>query len=121
MNLTAYASVALILISGIFYWYYHAASNRLDELHNVTTALEQTIAQDKIALDATKAAYQKQTNALTDLYVQNAKLSEDTKKLSDLLIQHDLNSLSIAKPGLIEERINNGTMHIFTTISNITK
>ena len=39
----------------------------------------------------------------------------------DIFRRHNLNQLAVAKPGLIEKRVNNGTKQVFDSIENDSK
>jgi hypothetical protein len=46
--------------------------------------------------------------------------NEEKRRLNDLFNDHDLTKLTLAKPGLIERRINSGTSDVWSVLYDLT-
>ena len=86
----------------------------------VMEALERAIANRDEAIDRFVAA-QKETNAALAALQKNQEVANaEVRKVRDVLSQHDLVKLSLAKPLLIERRINAGSARIAKLLSAAT-
>tara|TARA_B110000902_G_scaffold129157_1_gene150435 strand:+ start:429 stop:644 length:216 start_codon:yes stop_codon:yes gene_type:complete len=47
---------------------------------------------------------------------KNAQIEAEKARYMDIFKRHDLNKLAIAKPGLLETKVNKGTKNVFDTI-----
>ena len=52
---------------------------------------------------------------------KNAQIEQEMNQYLDIFRRHNLNQLAIAKPGMIEKRINDGTQQVFESIENDSK
>jgi hypothetical protein len=52
---------------------------------------------------------------------RNAEIEGEMNRYLDIFKRHNLNKLAIAKPGLIEKRVNDGTKKVFETIEEDSK
>jgi hypothetical protein len=77
------------------------------------SALEKTNVEWKEAL----VAFQK---TLKEVESNQTEANMKAKELNDVLSRHDLTALSLAKPGLIERRINSGTVDILKLFESVT-
>jgi hypothetical protein len=114
--------VVVGLVGGAIYgakYYYDSTQARISQLQENNAKLEianQTnqdtinkMAQDQVALEA---ANQQLT----------ANLQEASKYKDELIAKlqkHNLSALSLKKPGLIENRINNGTKEVFDALESL--
>lgn len=110
---------ALAVAVGGAYWHYtvvkgerDAAMAQVGALEVVTTVQRATIHDQEAAIDDWVIA-QKRMQATLDAMAQaQVKANEEARRLNDVLSKHDLHALSLAKPGLVERRINSGTARI---------
>ena len=114
------AGVLLTAVAGA-YWHYTSVKNErnaamaqvgaLNVAHKVQSAtistLERAIRQWKTQADR----FQLALDAMTEAQVE---ANSQTRRLNNVLSKHDLERLSLAKPGLIERRINRGTADILS-------
>lgn len=56
---------------------------------------------------------QRQIQQVTSLTVANQQLQSEKDEYLSIFRRHDLQRLALARPGLIEPRINNGTSEVF--------
>ena len=107
--------MGLVLVLGIAcYWLYNA--NQTLTANNI--ALEGAIAQQEEAMKVMKESYEKQGKALNQLSSRNAQIEQEMNQYMDIFRRHNLNKLAIAKPGLLETKVNRGTKNVFDTIEN---
>ena len=108
--------VAILALGGAVYWQYtnvvherNAALEQVGSLKTANAVQTATIKAQEGALISWKkqaAAFQK---SLDHMAVVQAEANSTARKLNDVLSRHDLFALSLAKPVLIEHRINAGT------------
>lgn len=118
-------AAAIILAFAGMYGYIHILKGERDtaiqQVGALTTAKavqDATISAQKEAVNQWKeqaASFQKSLQDMADV---QAKSNETARKLNDVLSRHDLHALSLGKPGLIERRINSGTIDIFRMLND---
>ena len=101
---------------GGYFLYQENASLKIENLAFQVRDQEQ---QDTIK--AQQESFAKQSKALNNLTSRNAEIEGEMTRYLDIFKRHNLNKLAIAKPGLIEKRVNDGTAKIFITIENDSK
>ena len=84
-------------------------------------ALTFAVEEQKRTIEVIKENFEKQGKALNNLTARNAEIEGEMTRYLDIFKRHNLNKLAIAKPGLIEKRVNDGTKQIFITIENDSK
>ena len=126
-QLSAALGVGLILLGGAFKLYYDKAEAEKDLLRS---ELQQAISNQAILEGEIKAQNEQ-------LEKQLAREKENLQKINDLadaaraaekevtdmrqtFARHNLNMLSIRKPGLIEKIINRGTVKVNEELADIT-
>ena len=62
--------------------------------------------------------FEKQTSALNSLTARNAEIEGEMARYLDIFRRHNLTKLALARPGLIETRVNNGTKDVFDSIES---
>lgn len=110
---------ALVAAAGLLYWHYTNVVNARDAALAQVGALQvenqvqdQTINTLEGAVDrwSEHAKMLQETNEAMAKAQREA--SAEQRRLNDVLAKHDLEYLSLRKPGLIERRINSGTADI---------
>jgi len=110
--------IAIILILGLSsYWLYN--QNQTLTANNIK--LEAAVEEQKQTINAIKESYEKQGEELSNLARKNAQIEADKDKYLSILSKHNFEKLAIAKPGLMENRFNNGTQEVIKEIENDTK
>ena len=84
-------------------------------------ALNFAVEEQKQTIVTIKENFERQGTALNNLTARNAEIEGEMTRYLDIFKRHNLNKLAIAKPGLIEKRVNDGTKQIFITIENDSK
>ena len=107
--------IAIILILGLGCWWLYSENQTLT-FNNMQ--LEVAITQQEEAMDAMRESYEKQGESLNQMMSRNAQIEAEKNRYMDIFKRHDLNKLAIAKPGLLETKVNKGTKNVFDTIEN---
>jgi len=93
--------------------YYDDTQAQIQRMATENATLNLAMQQQQASMEAMKLAAEKQlalnTELQANLQAANAGLSEIRQKLSN----HDLTRLALARPGLIQTRINKGTQDAF--------
>lgn len=108
--------IILVLGLGSFYLY---QQNQVLSANNL--ALEGAVAEQQAAMEVMKESYERQGKALNNLASRNAQIEQEMNSYLDIFRRHNLNQLAIAKPGMIEKRVNNATQQVFESIENDSK
>ena len=115
MNLM-FMGIMLVLGLATFYLY-----NQNQTLTANNLALEGAVQEQQMAMDAMRESFEKQGKALNNLASKNAQIEQEMNSYLDIFRRHNLNQLAVAKPGMIEKRINDSTMQVFESIENDSK
>jgi len=75
----------------------------------------------KETIEAQQKSFATQTSALNNMTARNAEIEGEMSRYLDIFRRHNLNKLALAKPGLIETRVNNGTKDVFDSIESDSK
>ena len=84
-------------------------------------ALNFAVEEQKQTIVTIKENFERQGKALNNLTARNAEIEGEMTRYLDIFKRHNLNKLAIAKPGLIEKRVNDGTKKVFETIEEDSK
>ena len=77
------------------------------------TALQVAAQQNEATIRNIEARMQQQIQQMTALTQSNAQLQSEKEEYLSIFRRHDLQRLALARPGLIEPRINGGTEDVF--------
>jgi len=110
--------LAIILVLGLGSWFLY---NENQTLKSNNLKLESAVEEQQAAMTAMKESFERQGLALNELSQKNAQIEQEMNGYLDIFRRHNLNMLAEAKPGLIENRINNGTTQVFESIENDSK
>ena len=108
--------IILVLGLGSFYLY-----NQNQVLSANNLALEGAVAEQQAAMEVMKESYERQGKALNNLASKTAQIEQEMNSYLDIFRRHNLNQLAVAKPGMIEKRVNNATKQVFESIENDSK
>ena len=108
--------VILVLGMGSYYLY---TQNQTLSANNL--ALEYAVEEQKATMNAIRENFEKQTAALQNMTRKNAEIEEDKERHLSILSKHNFERLATVKPGLMENRFNNGTVEVIEGIENDTK
>ena len=110
--------MGIILILGLATFYLY---NQNQTLSANNLALEGAVEEQQAAMTAMKESFEKQGKSLQQMMQKNAQIEQEMNQYLDIFRRHNLNHLAIAKPGMIEKRINDGTAQVFESIENDSK
>lgn len=109
----------VVTAAGGAYWHYTVVKSerdtalmKLGSLQIVNSVQLITIADQEKVIGEWADAQAKMQATLDALANAQVEANTTARKLNDVLSKHDLHALSLAKPGLIEPRINAGTVNI---------
>ena len=101
-------------------WYIDRLQDQISVLKGNAIALEGQIKQQNESIKAhleKQNQTQKQVNELTK---KNQEANRQVAKLKDTFAKHDLDNLALAKPALIQTRVNKGTLRVKDELVSIT-
>ena len=110
--------MGIILVMGIGSYFLY---NQYEAVKAENMALTFAVEEQKKTIEVIKENFERQGKALNNLTSRNAEIEGEMTRYLDIFKRHNLNKLAIAKPGLIEKRVNDGTAKIFITIENDSK
>ena len=110
--------IGIILVLGLG-GYYLYNQNQVLSANNL--ALEGAVKEQQAAMDTMRESFEKQGKALNQMSRKNAQIEQEMNSYLDIFRRHNLNQLAMAKPGMIEKRVNNSTKQVFESIENDSK
>ena len=126
-QISAALGVALIVAGGAFKMYYdkseaekEAMATQLQQAMDNQQRLENAIADQNEQIEKALAEQKASQERIQSLTVTNAKAMEEVNDLRGKFARHDLNMLSMAKPGLLEKMVNRGTKRVGEDLGKIT-
>jgi cobalamin biosynthesis protein CbiD len=126
-QISAALGLALLVMGGAFKLYYdksqaekEAMAVQLQQAMNNQLLLENTIKDQNAQMEAQLAREQETQVRIKELSEANTRAQEEVTDLRGKFARHDLNMLSMAKPGLLEKMVNRGTARVFQDLKNIT-
>ena len=111
-----FIGIIIAMSLGGYFLYQQNESLKIENLAFQVRDQEQTA-----TIKAQQESFERQSQALNNLTSRNAEIEGEMNRYLDIFKRHNLNKLAIAKPGLIEKRVNDGTAKIFITIENDSK
>ena len=105
--------IVLILGLGGYFIYQENVTLKANNL-----ALEGAIQEQREAFEIMKANFELQGKALQNQQRVNAQIEAEKQQYLQIFARHNLDSLAVAKPGMIESRINKATDAVFEGIED---
>ena len=115
--------VVMGLVGGVIYggWYYYKDTQaRIQILTENSAKLEVATQQQDMTINTLVEDAEKYRELNKDLNIKLEAANDYKNELIGKLRKHDLSRLSQQKPGLVENRINNGTKRLFESFESIT-
>ena len=110
--------IGIILVLSLGgYWLY--SENQTLKANSIK--LEAAVAEQKAAIVAIQESFAKQGKSLQNLQRNYNQIEQEKDQYLAIFAKHNLDKLALAKPGLIENRINKGTATVFGDIENDSK
>ena len=111
-----FIGIIVAMSLGGYFLYQQNESLKIENLAFQVRDQEQTA-----TIKAQQESFEKQSSALNNMTARNAEIEGEMNRYLDIFKRHNLNKLAIAKPGLIEKRVNDGTKKVFETIEEDSK
>jgi hypothetical protein len=111
-----FIGIIIAMSLGGYFLYQQNESLKIENLAFQVRDQEQTA-----TIKAQQESFERQSSALNNMTARNAEIEGEMNRYLDIFKRHNLNKLAIAKPGLIEKRVNDGTKKIFETIEEDSK
>ena len=127
MPLSIVLGFILMASVGGAYFYITLQKAQIDQLQvelqtavNNQQVLESTISQQNSQLEQQLAQQRENQARITELTEANDEARQEATELRNTFARHDLNNLSIRKPGLIEKIVNKSTKGVGDELAQIT-
>lgn len=115
MNQILIGVILVMGVGGFFLW------EDYQGVKQENMALTVAVAEQKQTITAMKESYERQGQSLQNMMRKNAQIEQEMNSYLDIFRRHNLNQLAVAKPGMIEKRVNNATKEVFESIENDSK
>ena len=126
-QISAALGVALIVAGGAFKMYYdkseaekEAMATQLQQAMDNQQRLENAIADQNEQIEKALIEQKASQERIQSLTVANNEANEKVEELRNKFARHDLDMLSIRKPGLVEKVVNRGTAKVFADLEKLT-
>tara|TARA_Y100001951_G_scaffold96186_1_gene94579 strand:- start:370 stop:810 length:441 start_codon:yes stop_codon:yes gene_type:complete len=128
LKISAVLGLLLILSLGAFKLYYdkseaekEAMAVALQQAVDNQLLLENTIKDQNQQMEEQLAREKQSQVRITQLSTANSEAMEEVTELRGKFARHDLNMLSMTKPGLLEKMVNRGTVRVFEELEALTQ
>jgi len=126
-QITGALGVALLITGGAFKMHVdksnaeiEAMSLQLRQAADNEATLERSVSSLNNQIVEAEKTHGKIMSRVNELQDQNRKAQQEVEEIRKKFAQHDMNVLSLRKPGLIENIINKGTKGVLSDLENIT-
>ena len=126
-KLSIVLSIVLVAMAGGFKLYYdkseaekQAMATQLQQAMDNQQRLENAIATQNEQLEKAVAEQKASQERIQGLTVANNQANEKVEDLRNKFARHDLDMLSLRKPGLVEKLVNRGTARAFQELKDLT-
>ena len=125
-KLSAVLALVIITMGGAFKLYYdkseaqkEAMATQLQQAMNNQELLESTISTQNTRIEEQVQKERQSQARIGELSTANSEAMEEVTELRGKFAKHDLNMLSMTKPGLLEKMINRGTKRVGEDLERI--
>ena len=101
-------------------WYIDYQADQITTLKGNQIVLETEIQKQNESIERYLEQQKKQQVQLDQLESEKRAAMEDVNRLRKTFAKHDLDKLALAKPGLIQNRINKASARVMATLEEIT-
>ena len=126
-KLSIVLSIVLVAMAGGFKLYYdkseaekQAMATQLQQAMDNQQLLENAITTQNEQLEKALAEQKAAQERIQGLTVANNQANEKVEDLRNKFARHDLDMLSLRKPGLVEKLVNRGTARAFQELKDLT-
>ena len=113
------AGLLVITVAGSA-WYINYQADQITTLKGNQIVLETEIQKQNESIERYLEQQKNQQVQLDQLESEKRAAMEDVNRLRKTFAKHDLDKLALAKPGLIENRINKASARVMATLEEIT-
>ena len=110
--------IGIVLVLGLGSYYLYTQNQTLLENNQ---KLEYAVAEQEAAMTAMKENYEKQGKALLNMSRKNAEIEAEKAEYLAIFARHNLDMLALKKPGLIQNRFNNGSQQVMESMEDDTE
>lgn len=108
-KLAGILAILMMVGSTAFAWYYKDTQERMTILTENNVKLETAVQTNEAALQAQQAAFQSMRRENERLNAEFTAINDRNRALENRLSRHDIGAAMVARPGLTEKALNNGT------------
>ena len=126
-KLSIVLGLVLAAMAGGFKLYYdkseaekQAMATQLQQAMDNQQRLENAVATQNEKIEAALAEQKASQQRIQNLTVANNEANEKVEDLRNKFAKHDLDMLSLRKPGLVEKMVNRGTARVFQELQDLT-
>jgi len=110
--------LGILVALSLFTFFLWNENSRLAELNQ---AFELRDSQQKETIKTLQSDFKTQSEGLLKIQERNNEIELEMSRYLDIFKRHNLTKLAIAKPNLIETRVNNGTKKVFDSIEEVSR
>ena len=107
--------IGIVLVLGLGSYYLYTQNQTLLENNQ---KLEYAVEEQKAAMTAMKENYERQGKALLNMSRKNAEIEAEKAEYLAIFARHNLDMLALKKPGLIQNRFNNGSQQVMESMED---
>ena len=110
----------LLGVTGGSVWYIDRLQDNIAVLKANAIVLESKVAEQNASIKNYLAQQEKNQEQINQLTLINQDAQREVNKLRDTFARHDLDALALAKPVLIQNRVNKATRRVKDELVDIT-
>ena len=125
-QISAALGIALVVAGGAFKMYYdkseaekEAMATQLQQAMDNQQRLENAIATQNEQIEKALTEQKASQERIQNLTLANNEANEKVEDLRNKFARHDLDMLSLRKPGLVEKLVNRGTAKVFADLEKL--
>lgn len=115
-KITIIFGAILATLIGIFYWYYTTTQSTINTLTENNAKLETAVAISEETVSSLQTLLREQSETILKINRRFNEIRQENSDLKKTLSENNLGKLAYKKPGLIENRVNNGTKNVLRCI-----
>ena len=101
-------------------WYINYLNDQISILKGNQIVLETQIQEQNESIERYLEQQKNQQVQLNQLEVEKQEAMKDVNRLRKTFANHDLDQLALAKPGLMQSKINKASARVMTTLEELT-
>ena len=101
-------------------WYINYLNDQISILKGNQIVLETQIQEQNESIERYLEQQKNQQVQLNQLEVEKQEAMKDVNRLRKTFANHDLDQLALAKPGLMQSKINKASARVMTTLEKLT-